>query len=92
MNKNIDFNTNLLYNKDNKTTERGDKLRRNLLIKYRGERSQEEMGLLYGVTQQAWSRWEQGITSPRHDIMLRIEKDSGMKMEDIFFDIFQQQN
>ena len=85
MNKNIDFNANLLYIKDNKTTERGDKLRRNLLIKYRGERSQEEMGLLYGVTQQAWSRWEQGITSPRHDIMLRIEKDSGMKMEDIFF-------
>lgn len=63
-------------------------MKRDLLIKYRGNRSQDDMAALYGVTQQAWSRWERGITAPRYDIMLKIERNSGLKMEDIFFDVF----
>lgn len=63
---------------------------REKLIRYRGERSQEEMAKMYGISQQAWSKYENGTAVPSPSIMLRIEKDSGMKMEDIFFDKFKQ--
>ena len=63
---------------------------REKLIKYRGKRSQEEMAKKYGVSQQAWSKYENGTATPSPSIMLRIEKDSKMKMEDIFFDVFKQ--
>ena len=65
---------------------------RDKLIKYRGERSQEEMAKMYGVSQQAWSKYENGTAVPSPSIMLRIERDSGIKMEDIFFDKFKQPN
>lgn len=63
---------------------------RDKLIKYRGKRSQEEMAKMYGVSQQAWSKYENGTAVPSPSIMLRIERDSGIKMEDIFFDKFKQ--
>lgn len=65
---------------------------RDKLIKYRGKRSQEEMAKMYGVSQQAWSKYENGTAVPSPSIMLRIERDSGIKMEDIFFDKFKQLN
>lgn len=65
---------------------------RDKLIKYRGKRSQEEMAKKYGVSQQAWSKYENGTAVPSPSIMLRIERDSGIKMEDIFFDKFKQPN
>lgn len=65
---------------------------RDKLIKYRGKRSQEEMAKMYGVSQQAWSKYENGTAVPSPSIMLRIERDSGVKMEDIFFDKFKQPN
>ena len=63
---------------------------RELLIKYRGKRSQKQMAKKYGVSQQAWSKYENGTATPTPNVMLRIEKDSKMKMEKIFFDVFQQ--
>lgn len=65
---------------------------RDKLIKYRGKRSQEEMAKMYGASQQAWSKYENGTAVPSPSIMLRIERDSGIKMEDIFFDKFKQPN
>ena len=65
---------------------------RDKLIKYRGKRSQEEIAKMYGVSQQAWSKYENGTAVPSPSIMLRIERDSGIKMEDIFFDKFKQPN
>lgn len=65
---------------------------RDKLIKYRGKRSQEAMAKMYGVSQQAWSKYENGTAVPSPSIMLRIERDSGIKMEDIFFDKFKQPN
>ena len=65
---------------------------RDKLIKYRGKRSQEEMAKMYGVSQQAWSKYENGTAVPSPSIMLRIERDSGIKMEDIFFDKVKQPN
>lgn len=65
---------------------------REKLVSYRGERSQEEMAKIYGVSQQAWSKYENGTAVPSPSIMLRIEKDSGVKMEEIFFDAFKQPN
>lgn len=61
---------------------------RNKLVEYRGNRSQEEMGTMYGVTQQSWSYWERGIKTPSPLIMKRMEIDSGIPMEELFFDIF----
>lgn len=39
-------------------------MKREKLIAFRGERSQVDMASLYGVTQQAWSKWELGIWKP----------------------------
>jgi len=58
------------------------------LIEFRGERSQEEMGSKYGVTQQTWSNWERGIKTPSPAIMRQIEIESGLAMEVTFFDVF----
>lgn len=65
---------------------------RDKLMKYRGDRSQAEMAKKYHVSQQLWSKWERGIGTPSPHIMLLLERDSGIKMEDLFFDSFQQQN
>ena len=70
------------------TTKGGIYLKRNLLRKYRGNRSQKEMGLKYGVSQQAWYKWENGISTPKIATMKQIEIDSGVPMEYFFSDIF----
>ena len=61
---------------------------RDKLIAFRGKRSQQEMAEVYGVTQQAWSGWETGALTPGVVIMKRLENDSGIPMEEIFFDFF----
>lgn len=63
---------------------------RDRLIKFRGQRSQEEIAKKYGVSQQAWSKYEQGTATPSPAIMLKIERDSGIRMETLFFDVFKQ--
>ena len=63
-------------------------MKRQLLIDYRGNRTQEEMGRQYGVTQQIWSRWENGIQKPKTITMKRLEDAIGRPMEEIFFDVF----
>lgn len=63
-------------------------MKRDMLLKYRGTRSQTEMAQKYNVSQQAWSGWEQGKFTPSIFIMKKIEVDSGIPMERIFFDIF----
>lgn len=63
-------------------------LKRTALISYRGEKTQAAMARIYNVSQQAWAQWEQGITAPGVVIMRKIEKDSGIPMEEMFSDIF----
>ncbi len=63
-------------------------MRRERLIKYRGNRTQKEMAENYGVTQQAWNRWELGHTTPTPYLMKKLEVDSGIPMEELFFDRF----
>ena len=58
------------------------------LIKYRGEKSQADMAKKYNVSQQAWSSWENGEKTPGVAIMKQIENDSGIPMEKLFFDVF----
>ena len=57
-------------------------------IEYRGNRTQAYMAKKYGVTQQAWNRWEKGDCKPNVVIMRQIEIDSGTPMEVLFFDVF----
>lgn len=58
------------------------------LIAFRGNRSQKEIARHYNVSQQAWSQYERGITTPAPALMLQLEKDSKIKMEVLFFDAF----
>lgn len=59
--------------------------KRKALIQYRGSRSQAEMGRKYGVTQQAWSQWENSIHAPSAATMHRIATDANLPIETIFF-------
>ena len=69
----------------------GDFVVRKALIDYRGNRTQLAMAKIYNVTQQAWQQWEKGITNPSVVIMKKLEIDSGIKMEDLFPDVFKQE-
>lgn len=66
-------------------------MERTALINYRGKRTQLAMAKIYNVTQQAWQQWEKGITNPSVVIMKKLEIDSGIKMEDLFPDVFGQE-
>ena len=63
-------------------------MKRKKIIEFRGKRTQSEMAKAYGVTQQAWSMWENGENLPTVTIMKRLEIDSGIPMEELFFDVF----
>ena len=64
-------------------------MKRELLIRFRGSKTQSEMANKYGVSQQLWSYWENGVSAPLPYIMKQIEIDSKLPMEEIFSDIFQ---
>lgn len=66
-------------------------MKRKKLIEYRGERSQADMAAMYGVSQQAWSKWENGGWKPDVLTMKKLEVDSGVPMEELFFDVFNNQ-
>ena len=66
-------------------------LKRPLLIDFRGKNNQSEMASRYGVSQQLWSCWENGVSTPTPYLMKRLEKDIGKPMEEIFFDVFNQE-
>ena len=63
-------------------------MKREILISYRGNRSQEEMARKYNVSQQVWSRWENGDAKPKVETIKKLEMDIGKPMECIFFDVF----
>lgn len=55
-----------------------------LLKEYRGNRSMQEMGEMYGVTAQSWSRWEYGDTYPKMTIMVQLAEDIGCTVPELF--------
>ena len=63
-------------------------MKRVKLIEYRGARTQADMAKMYGVSQQAWAKWENGQGKPNVVLMKKIEMDTGIPMEEIFADIF----
>jgi transcriptional regulator with XRE-family HTH domain len=63
-------------------------MKREGLIAFRSERSQEQMAALYGVTQQAWCKWENGDGKPNVVTMKKMEDDSGVPMTTLFADVF----
>lgn len=67
-------------------------MKRDKLIKFRNKKTQKEMAKRYGVTQQIWSRWENGVRTPKVETMKRLEDDIGIPMEIIFADIFKKPN
>lgn len=67
-------------------------MKREHLIKFRGNKNQTEMANKYGISQQLWSYWENGISTPTPYIMKKLEIDSGIPMEEIFSDVFNTPN
>lgn len=67
-------------------------LKRQILIDFRGKRTQAEMANKYGVSQQLWSCWENGTATPLPHLLKRLEDDIKVPMEDIFFDAFNQES
>ena len=67
-------------------------MKRDILIEFRGKKSQTEIAKEYGVSQQLWSRWENGNSTPLPHLMKRLEDDVGLPMEEIFFDVFNKEN
>ena len=65
-------------------------MKREKLIAFRGDNTQQDMSSRYGVSQQAWSHWEKGISKPNVVLMRKIEKDSGIPMEELFPDVFKE--
>ena len=63
-------------------------MKKNLLQLLRGEKSQNEMASIDGVTQQTWYSWESGRTVPNNEIMLKMEIEFSIPMEVIFFASF----
>ena len=63
-------------------------MKRKNLIAYRGNRSQRYMAQKYGVKQQSWSKWENGTAKPSVVIMKALELDSGISIEGLFPDVF----
>lgn len=61
---------------------------RKALVKFRANRTQREMGFLYGVSQQVWNCWEKGVSSPKVHVMKKLSEDSGVSMEKLFPDLF----
>ena len=60
-------------------------MKRDNLIKFRGDRTQQEMGDRYGVGQQTWSAWERGDITPSAKNMRKISRDAGMTVDELFF-------
>ena len=67
-------------------------MKRKFLVAYRGEASQAHMGKRYGVSQQAWCKWENGKAAPNVLTMKQLELDSGIPMETLFSDLFNNLN
>lgn len=67
-------------------------MKKNLLKLLRGEKTQNEMANIYGVSQQTWYSWEIGRTVPNNETMLKMEKDFAIPMEVIFFYSFNYKN
>ena len=65
-------------------------MKRTKLIAFRGERTQQDMAKHYGVSQQSWSLWEKGESAPNVVTMKKLEKDSGVPMESLFPDVFEE--
>lgn len=63
-------------------------MEKNLLRLLRGSKSQKEMADKYQVSQQAWSKWENGDTVPDNQVMLAMEREYKIPMEVIFFEAF----
>ncbi len=58
------------------------------LVKARGNKSQTEIAVQCGVSQQTYSHWERGRATPSIKKMILLEHIFGVPKEILFFDIF----
>jgi putative transcriptional regulator len=67
-------------------------MKRELLIKLRGPKSQEELAKELGISQQFLSAIELGIRNPNVKLMKKLEEYFKVPMEELFPDIFLNSN
>lgn len=51
----------------------------------RGDKTQEEMSKIIGITRTAWDNYEQGIRIPRDEIKVKIANHFHMSIEALFY-------
>ena len=63
----------------------GDAMMANKLRELRGDMSQNEVAVAWGISKSAWAMYERGERSPRDEIKVRIANFFGKSVQEIFF-------
>ena len=56
-----------------------------ILRKLRGDRTQEEIAAILGITKSSWAMYERDERVPRDEIKIRIAKFFGKSVEELFY-------
>lgn len=56
-----------------------------ILRKLRGDRTQEEIAAILGITKSSWAMYERDERVPRDEVKIRIAKFFGKSVEELFY-------
>ena len=56
-----------------------------ILRKLRGDRTQEEIAAVLGITKSSWAMYERDERVPRDEVKIRIAKFFGKSVEELFY-------
>ena len=56
-----------------------------ILRKLRGDRTQEEIAAILGITKSSWAMYERDERVPRDEVKIRIAKYFGKSVEELFY-------
>ena len=56
-----------------------------ILRKLRGDRTQEEIAAILGITKSSWAMYERDERVPRDEVKIRIAKFFGISVEELFY-------
>ena len=56
-----------------------------ILRKLRGDRTQEEIAAILGITKSSWAMYERDERVPRDEVKIRISKFFGKSVEELFY-------
>ena len=56
-----------------------------ILRKLRGDRTQEEIAAILGITKSSWAMYERDERVPRDEVKVRISNFFGVSVQELFF-------